>query len=184
MHAKGGSNDVFQKTLRTAEIAADAHARNAEEAKAIAHELNELAEWLPLAALVEGVMVANASKEAIAELSERYGFQVVEASDTELLLFIHDQIEAAIAAYEAGDTDKAYELAASAYLDGFEHLEGTLLRKDPELVETVEVQFKALRDNIQAGAPARELEALEDAIEANLTHVRQILAEDGTTDTN
>lgn len=169
-------------------IAADAQARNAEEAEEIAHALDELAEWLPAvqppAAVVEGVMVANASKEAIAELSELYGFQVVEASDTELLVFIHDQIEAAIAAYEAGDSDRAYELAASAYLDGFEHLEGKLLQKDPELVETVEVQFKDLRDKIQAGAPVSELEALEDAIEENLARVRAVLAEENGVDTN
>jgi hypothetical protein len=162
-------------------IQAETEARDAGEAEEVAHAFQELDELLPQAlppdVVVEGIMVSNEVQEIVAELSRIYEFQVVESSTEETLAFIQEQLDAALAAYQEGDADQAYERAASAYLDGFEYLEAPLLEQNAELVETLEIQFKRLRDEIQAGAPLDDLQALVEEIRAGLEKVREILAD-------
>ncbi|MCG3141549.1 MAG: hypothetical protein HDKAJFGB_02844 [Anaerolineae bacterium] len=87
---------------------------------------------------------------------------------------IREKVEQSLKAYQDGKTDEAYELAASAYLNGFEQLEADLLKKDTALVETLEVQFKDLRDGIKSGKPLAELETLAAQINANLDKVESL----------
>ena len=99
------------------------------------------------------------------------------------LLFLQQDLAArwtsgvaqALDAYKNGDTAKAYELAASAYLDNFEGLEGSLAKQDATLLGTIENQFKDLRDGIQAGKSLDDLTALATAIDANLDKAEQLL---------
>lgn len=84
-------------------------------------------------------------------------------------------IAQALDAYKHGDASKAYNLAASAYLDNFEGLEGDLAKLDSTLLATVEGQFKQLRDGIQANKPLADLMTLAQAIDANLDTVEQLL---------
>lgn len=161
-------------------IAEATRTANAEEYAEIEEAFEELSAWLPAAAAppdppADPSLVSTATKTVRAELSEVYGFALAEASREDTLAFIREQVELALHEYEEGETEEAYELAASAYLDGFEHLEGELLGKDPELVETLEIQFKELRDKIRAGAPIEELRALQQEIESNLTKVAELL---------
>lgn len=114
--------------------------------------------------------------ELVAELREAVGLgEAVAQSPAEIVTEIRQKVEHSLEEYKEGKTDEAYELAASAYLDGFEHLEGDLLSKDKELVETLEVQFKDLRDGIKSGKPLADLETLAGEINANLDKAEALL---------
>ena len=86
-------------------------------------------------------------------------------------------IATALADYKAGKSDDAYDAAASAYLDNFESLESALRKLDSKLVDTLEAQFKALRDGIKAGQPAADLDTLAAQINANLDKAATLLAQ-------
>ncbi len=85
-------------------------------------------------------------------------------------------IAKALNEYRAGEYDEAYETAANAYLGGFEHIEGDLIRKGRrDLVEDLELKFKDLRDGIQAKKALAELESLEDQIKEGLAQALEVL---------
>jgi high-affinity iron transporter len=58
----------------------------------------------------------------------------------------------ALAAFKAGDRDKAYTLARNAYLDHFEFVEVPLRLRNPNLVLDTEFTFAELRNEIRSGA--------------------------------
>lgn len=111
------------------------------------------------------------------ELRDAFGISVSGTLSTEeQLAIIRDLLAAALQAYQAGDTDRAYEEAANAYLEGFEALEPPLLeRGHRELVERLERDFKAVRDAIRAGRPAEEVEQLIRSVESGLEEVEEVL---------
>uniref|UniRef100_A0A7C2B653 Lipoprotein n=1 Tax=Thermomicrobium roseum TaxID=500 RepID=A0A7C2B653_THERO len=111
------------------------------------------------------------------ELRDAFGISASATSSTEeQLAKIRDMLAAALQAYRAGDTDRAYEEAANAYLEGFEALEPALLeRGHRELVEQLERDFKAIRDAIRAGRPAGEVEQLIRNVESALEEVEEVL---------
>ena len=120
--------------------------------------------------------VAAETDEIRAELAKI--FQLTDAaslSTEEIVALVREMTQHAMDEYAAGKNDEAYELAANAYLEGFEHLEGPLLTKDRELVETLETQFKALRDQIRAGAPAADVQSVAAAIGENMDKVEALL---------
>ncbi len=163
-------------------IAETVKAKEAKEYAEIQEAFEELAKTFSAATAppsppTDPSLVSAATKTIQAELGEVFGFTVSEApgGNEGVLTAIREQVERAIREYEEGEVEEAYELAASAYLDGFERLEGELLGKDPELVETLEIQFKELRDKIKAGAPVEELRAIQKQIEENLEKVDEIL---------
>ena len=61
-------------------------------------------------------------------------------------------VDHAVDAVRAGDRDKAYALARSAYLDHFEFVEIPLRLRDPNLVLDTEFKFAELRNDIRDGA--------------------------------
>jgi len=66
-----------------------------------------------------------------------------------------------LAAYKSGDAERADQLIGDAYLEHFEIVEGPLEEADPELNEELEELIATeIRDEIKAGAPAPEVEAL------------------------
>jgi hypothetical protein len=121
--------------------------------------------------------VEEAVHEIAAELGEAFELgEAVAQTSAEIIAGIRDKVSRALEEYAEGETDEAYELAAGAYLDGFEHVEGDLLQQgEQELMETVELQFKDLRDGIKAGQSRDELQALADQINANLDKVEEVL---------
>ncbi|HEV2078281.1 MAG TPA: FTR1 family protein [Allosphingosinicella sp.] len=62
-----------------------------------------------------------------------------------------------LAAYEAGDRDRAEQLALAAYLDGFEPVESVLSARNSGLVNRVERAMADLRAAIGRGRPAEEV---------------------------
>ncbi|GEM_PF-1133299 len=121
-------------------------------------------------------LVSTEIKTIQAELAEIFGIGQRQQTPAEILAFTYDQLERAVAAYEAGNTDEAYELASAAYLDGFERLEKYLEAANyTDLVGALEVQFQQLRDKIEDGAPVDELRALQRDIEADLEKVAEAL---------
>jgi putative sterol carrier protein len=88
----------------------------------------------------------------------------------------HDLAEA-LALYEKGESDAAYEEAASAYLDQYENAEVALAAKDKELMETIEGQMKDFRDAIKAGKPVDEVKAILAKINPNIEKAIALLSE-------
>lgn len=111
-----------------------------------------------------------------AELREALGLPAeIAQTSSSSIKEIRIKVERSLEEYNVGKTDEAYELAVSAYLDGFEHIEGDLLQKDRELVETLERQFKELRDGIKATQSLEALKALSATIYTNLDKVEKLL---------
>jgi hypothetical protein len=106
----------------------------------------------------------------VAELNEALGLQTQAAeSPVEIIAGIREKIADALKEYREGKNDAAYELAADAYLDGFEHIEADMTAKGAgDLMTTLETQFKDLRDGIKAGKPQADIEQLASEINANL----------------
>lgn len=70
------------------------------------------------------------------------------------LALSRQRLAESLAAYRAGDRDRAKSLALSAYLDGFEPVEGVLSTRDATLLGRVETAMGALRSAIANGEPA------------------------------
>jgi high-affinity iron transporter len=85
----------------------------------------------------------------------------------------------AVDAAAAGDKERGYELARTAYLDHFEHAEVPLRLRDPNLVLDVEFAFAELRNGIRDGKPVGELRDTEQEILLGLRDVDRTLAETG-----
>ncbi|HYJ31191.1 MAG TPA: FTR1 family protein [Allosphingosinicella sp.] len=64
-----------------------------------------------------------------------------------------------LAAYRAGDSDRARELALAAYLDGFEPVEPMLATRNGDLLRRVEAAMAELRSAIASARPSGEVEA-------------------------
>jgi high-affinity iron transporter len=64
------------------------------------------------------------------------------------------RLEESIKAYSAGDRSAAKRLALSAYLDGFEPVEGLLSARDAALMARIEGAMAELRSMIDRGQPA------------------------------
>jgi high-affinity iron transporter len=88
-------------------------------------------------------------------------------------------VDQAVAAAQAGDRARAYDLARTAYLDHFELAEVPLRLRDPNLVLDLEFSFAKLRNGIRDGAPTSELRASAAEIRSGLVDVDRTLADKG-----
>lgn len=88
-------------------------------------------------------------------------------------------VDEAVEAAEAGDRERGYQLARTAYLDHFELAEVPLRLRDPNLVLDLEFEFAALRNGIRDGAPVAELESIREEIRLGLREVDRTLADPG-----
>lgn len=162
--------------VQSAVETADSHAQ-----QEIAEKLEALQKALPSAMppdqVVEPGVVEEAVAEINAELAKTLGLQETAPRTTdEIVTAIREDIEQALVEYEEGNSDEAYDLAADAYLEGFEHLEADLMQQgERELMESMELQFKELRDNIRAGKPLAEIQNVATAINENLDKVETLL---------
>ena len=66
------------------------------------------------------------------------------------LSLARERLQQSLAAYRAGDQDQAKSLALSAYLDGFEPIEGALSARDATLLARVEKDMAGLRSAIDS----------------------------------
>ncbi len=155
-------------------IAGRVRAANAEAGEEIDHEMEELgeifAEEQPSKAPATPEKVKEAVGETRAELAKALGLATDGLEDPQARVAeIREMVEHSLEEYREGKKEEAYELAANSYLQGFEHVEGDLLEKGQrELVEDLELDFKALRDAIQAGKPVSEVEPIAKEINQGL----------------
>ena len=68
-----------------------------------------------------------------------------------------------LAAYRAGKAAEAYQLAVTAYLDGFELTETSLDARDRDLRVRTEAAMMGYRNAVKAGRSLEDIEALHDA---------------------
>jgi high-affinity iron transporter len=78
------------------------------------------------------------------------------------LSLVRRSLDESLAAYRAGNRQRAGELALSAYLDGFEPIEPTLAAHDRTLMERIEGAMGEYRAAIQSGETA---DALADRVQ-------------------
>jgi high-affinity iron transporter len=94
---------------------------------------------------------------------------VVVGQQTGSLSLVRGRLAESLAAYRAGDRQRAGELALSAYLDGFEPIEPTLAARDSALMERIEGAMGEYRAAIQSGenadALADRLQVLDDLLD-------------------
>ena len=81
-------------------------------------------------------------------------------------------------AYSAGDRAAAKRLALSAYLDGFEPVEGMLSARDAALMARIEGAMAALRSAIDRQAPAPDVSARAAAVDALFDEAEAVLRPD------
>jgi high-affinity iron transporter len=89
------------------------------------------------------------------------------------------EVAAALAAYKAGDRDKAYRLARSAYLDHFEFVEVPLRLRNPNLVLDAEFTFAELRNRMKSGASVDDVRESTVKLRSQLLDVDRELASKG-----
>jgi hypothetical protein len=89
---------------------------------------------------------------------------------------IKTMLATAVAQVRAGDADAAEETVGDAYLEHFEHVEGPLGERDHDLMEELEEAISTdLRNEIESGASASEVEDAVDEIETDLDRAVELL---------
>lgn len=166
-------------------IADEVKAAEDEAAEEIEEEFEVLTEALPAihppTTPIPPEEIKEATGEIIAELGKTIGLAEAEALEPPALVAeIREMMAKALEEYAEGETEEAFEFAANAYLEGFEHIEGDLIQRGHrELVEDLELKFKDLRDGVRAGKPQSELQALVEEIEQGLDEALNILTSEG-----
>lgn len=101
------------------------------------------------------------------------------------LAMARQRLAESLAAYRSGDRARAKSLALSAYLDGFEPVEGVLSTRNARLLGDVESAMGALRIAIANGEPAERVAGRVADLNSELDRVEKALApsEDSTVST-
>jgi len=89
---------------------------------------------------------------------------------------VRDRLDSAWRAYEAGDHDKAAELAIAAYLDGFEPVEPRLDALDADLRNHVEADFVRYRELLRANEGRATVQEQRDRLLAHVDEAETTLA--------
>jgi high-affinity iron transporter len=103
---------------------------------------------------------------------------LIATSKTASLSFARERLSQSLAAYEAGDRDRAKELALSAYLDGFEPVEPLLMARDAGLMARVERAMAGLRAAIGDGRPTAVVRGHVERLDGLFAESEQALAPD------
>jgi len=98
------------------------------------------------------------------------------------LALARQRLKDSLAAYERGDSAKAKELALSAYLDGFEPVEGALSARDPALLARVEQAMGELRSAIAKDNDPADVRSRVAAIDSLFAAAEVALAPDRASD--
>jgi high-affinity iron transporter len=105
----------------------------------------------------------------------------VTSTGASALPIAREKLQQSLAAYEAGDRDRAQDLALAAYLDGFEPVEAVLAARDGSLVARVEAAMGDLRSAIAAGKPAADVRARINSLNTLFDEAEAALAPDQAT---
>jgi high-affinity iron transporter len=92
------------------------------------------------------------------------------------LSLVRARLQQSLDAYKAGDREKAKSLALSAYLDGFEPIEGALSARDASLLARVETAMGELRASIARGDSPQQIQSRIEALDGMLSQVETALA--------
>ena len=130
---------------------------------------------LSIAALLAACNTGTASAPAAPTVVENKSTPTTGTKALPKVSDLKTQVDEAVKLYKDGKTDAAYEKAANAYSEGFEYLEEPLKAKDHDLNETIEDQFKDLREDIKAKKPAADVEKLAETLKANLDKAEKLL---------
>ncbi|CAD6515631.1 conserved exported hypothetical protein [metagenome] len=127
----------------------------------------------------EVVTLVEKSLANIATLQEFGG--AVEIDILEYFDEIERLLNESKIAYRNGDTDMAFDLVTSAYLDNYEFVEGPLGEVDPELVLKIEIDMREkLRNMIKNNASPDNVDAQIDMILVDLAQAKKVIPEFGT----
>ena len=92
------------------------------------------------------------------------------------LSLVRTRLQQSLDAYKAGDRGKAKTLALSAYLDGFEPIEGALSARDASLLAEVETAMGELRASIGRGDDPQQVQSRIQALDGMMGRVETALA--------
>ena len=101
---------------------------------------------------------------------------VAAPAGPDTLALARERLQQSLAAYEAGDRDRAREMALSAYLDGFEPIEPVLASRDSALMARVERAMAQLRAAIGGGRPVAEVRERVSDVDALFADTERALA--------
>lgn len=96
----------------------------------------------------------------------------------EIVRYIKDILASSLKEYQNGNLEAAYEKAVSAYLDGYEGLEGAVASKDHALNSKLESNFAKLRTQIKSNSDEEEINATISEINRDLDKVTKLLSTD------
>jgi hypothetical protein len=115
------------------------------------------------------------------ELEETVGAVVAtEVEVEEVWENIEALLDQVLAEYREGEAEEAAELAAEAYLENYELVEGEVIAAAPDLNAELEPLLAAeLRAAISEGVPAEELERLVERARELLAQAREAVEEAG-----
>lgn len=134
-------------------------------------------------AALAGEIGEDKANAVIAYLRANPG-RLVQPAGVQVLAVSHELLRQSLAAYQAGNRDRAAELALAAYLDGFEPVESLLRARDAALVAEVEGAMGELRAAIARGAPAADVSARVERLQALFSRAETALAPEAGSDTS
>ena len=152
--------------------------RQDEEVRKLVPDLESLVRMTP-AGLAE--RVGRERAELITAYLRSTPAAVMEASGGSLNL-ARNRLKQSVAAYAAGQPDTARRLALSAYLDGFEPVEGLLSTRDAALMTRIEGAMAELRSLMDRGEPASAVTKQGAVLSDLFTQAEAALAPDQATD--
>ncbi|WP_100182110.1 hypothetical protein [Candidatus Nitrosotenuis aquarius] len=90
---------------------------------------------------------------------------------------IEDLLDQTSSEYNDGNQDTAFSLATTAYLENYEYIEGNIASKNLQLMQEIELMMRVdLRNMIQNGEPAEDIDAKIDSIKAELAKVKELFS--------
>lgn len=140
-----------------------------------------------LAAVTSTTPAALADEIGLADADAVMAFlrahtETVTARSSGSLALARERLHESLAAYEAGRTDEALDLALSAYLDGFEPLEAVLSMRDSGLMASIEAAMADLRVAIGEGESIEEVGAKVAVLDSLFADAERALAPDNASD--
>ncbi|HET8639896.1 MAG TPA: FTR1 family protein [Solirubrobacterales bacterium] len=129
------------------------------------------------AALIAAIvaLIAVLALPGAATAGNAVGVDEAQEEVDRALVMVDESVEAA----EAGDADRGYDLARSAYLDHFELVEIPLRLRNPNLVLDLEFAFADLRDGIRDGESIGSIQDDAREVRARLRDVSRELESKG-----
>lgn len=129
----------------------------------------------PLGFLAALLSLAALALPGMASADTAVGVERAQQEVDTALALVDQSVEAA----EAGERERGYDLARSAYLDHFELVEIPLRLRNPNLVLDLEFAFADLRDGIRDGASLGAVRDSAREVRSNLRDVKRELEAKG-----